>query len=294
MTKIKKAVFLVAGFGTRFLPISKAVPKHMLPIVDKPILQYLVEEAVDAGIEDIIFVTGRGKNAIEDHFDTSYELEQTLIGKGKTEILEKVETISKLANFAYTRQSIPKGDGDALLHATAFIGDEPILVVFPDYIMPDKNQTFKRLIEFYEKTGMPIIATDTIPLELTTSFGVIDLDKEFNQYDDSGVLKVKGFVEKPKSNPPSDMINLGHAVMTPELINMISQSQSTVSDGELRIADTFIKYLKEGGQLYALKADFGGYDCGNAIGLLKANIATALERKDTKDELKEFLKNILK
>ena len=209
--RVKKAVFLVAGFGTRFLPISKAIPKHMLPIVDKPILQYLVEEAVAAGIEDVIFVTGRGKTAIEDHFDTSYELEQTLIGKGKTKLVQEIEKISNLANFAYTRQPTPRGDGHALLCAKPFIHDEPILVVFPDYIMPPENQTFARMVDFYNQSGQAIIATDEIPMEKTSQFGVI----AYENTDDNGILKINEFVEKPASNPPSNIINLGHAILTP-------------------------------------------------------------------------------
>ena len=287
--RVKKAVFLVAGFGTRFLPISKAIPKHMLPIVDKPILQYLVEEVVAAGIEDVIFVTGRGKTAIEDHFDTSYELEQTLIGKGKTKLVQEIEKISNLANFAYTRQPTPRGDGHALLCAKPFIHDEPILVVFPDYIMPPENQTFARMVDFYNQSGQAIIATDEIPMEKTNQFGVI----AYQNTDDDGILKINEFVEKPASNPPSNIINLGHAILTPQIIEQIANSESTVSDGELRIADTFTKLLKEGGDLFALKARVSGFDCGNAVGLLKANIKMGLEREDTKYELLAFLKEQL-
>ena len=287
--RVKKAVFLVAGFGTRFLPISKAIPKHMLPIVDKPILQYLVEEAVAAGIEDVIFVTGRGKTAIEDHFDTSYELEQTLIGKGKTKLVQEIEKISNLANFAYTRQPTPRGDGHALLCAKPFIHDEPILVVFPDYIMPPENQTFARMVDFYNQSGQAIIATDEIPMEKTSQFGVI----AYENTDDNGILKINEFVEKPASNPPSNIINLGHAILTPQIIEQIANSESTVSDGELRIADTFTKLLRDGGELFALKSRVSGFDCGNAVGLLKANIKMGLEREDTKYELLAFLKEQL-
>lgn len=289
--KVKKAVFLVAGFGTRFLPISKAVPKHMLPIVDKPILQYLVEEAVNAGIEDIIFVTGRGKNAIEDHFDTSYELEQTLIGKGKTKILEDIEKISKMANFAYTRQPDPKGDGHALLCALPYINDnEPVLVVFPDYMMPVENQTFSRMVDYYNQTGNPIIATDQIPFEKTDQFGVIAYQSTITD----NVVKVTEFVEKPKSNPPSNMINLGHAILTPKILAQIASSESTVSDGEIRIADTYTKMLADSNfELYALAPIRNGIDCGNAIGLMKANIREGLKREDTRAELWEFLKEEL-
>jgi UTP--glucose-1-phosphate uridylyltransferase len=289
--KVKKAVFLVAGFGTRFLPISKAVPKHMLPIVDKPILQLLVEEAVEARIEEIIFVTGRGKNAIEEHFDTSYELEQTLIGKGKTQLLQQVENIAKLAKFAYVRQPMPKGDGDAIKHARPFINNEPILVVYPDYIMPKENNTFKRMVEFYEQTGKSIIATDIAPMEKISSFGVIDAVKT----DQENILKVTKFVEKPKrEEAPSDMINLGHAILTPQIWQLLEDAQSTASDGEIRVADAFVSLLAKGEDLYALRAIRSGFDCGNALGFLKANIDAALQREDIKDELWDFLKETMK
>ena len=173
---IRKAIFVVAGFGTRFLPITKSVPKEMLSIVDKPIIQYLVEEAVECGIEDIIFVTGRGKNSIENHFDKSYELEQTLVEKNKQELLEEVEKISKLANFAYVRQPIQKGDGHALLCAKPFIDpNESVLVVFPDYLMPKTNKTFAKMIEMHQKTREIVLATDFVPMEEVSIYGVLKL-----------------------------------------------------------------------------------------------------------------------
>jgi UTP--glucose-1-phosphate uridylyltransferase len=262
----------------------------MLPIVDKPILQYLVEEAVNAGIQDVIFVTGRGKNAIEDHFDTSFELEQTLIGKGKTDLLKQVESIAKLANFAYVRQPEPRGDGDAIKHAKPFINGEPVLVVYPDYIMPTQNNTFKKMIDFYNRTGDVIIATDTVPMDRVSAFGVIAAEET----EQSDILKVSKFVEKPKrEEAPSNMINLGHHIMTPQVWTALQETNSTAGDGELRIADAFVRMIQQGQSLYALRPEVSGFDCGNAVGFLKANIYEALRRGDIKEELLEFLRETL-
>jgi UTP--glucose-1-phosphate uridylyltransferase len=288
MFKVKKAIFVVAGFGTRFLPITKSVPKEMMPIIDKPIIQYLVEESVKAGIEDIIFVTGRGKNAIENHFDKSYELESTLVEKGKHKLLSNVEKISKLANFAYVRQPVQHGDGHALLCAKPFIDEEePVLVVFPDYIMPAANQTLSKLIAFYEEFGEPVIATDFVPEDKVSQYGILDYDKNGV---DGNVVKVTGFVEKPATNEaPSNMINNGYAVIDKSVWNHLEHAQSTTQDGEIRVADAFVKMTAAGQNLHALKAEKPGYDCGTPVGFLKATVDFALDREDIKDEFTEFL-----
>jgi UTP--glucose-1-phosphate uridylyltransferase len=287
--KIKKAIFLVAGFGTRLLPISKAVPKQMLPIIDKPLLQYLVEEVVEAGIEDIIFITGRGKHAIEEHFDTSYELEEQLKVKNKVEMLDNVQKISKMARFAYVRQAMPNGDADAIKHARPYIENEPVLMVFPDYIMPRENNTFNKMVNFYKQTGKPILAMDMVPEDKVSSFGVIG----YEDTEKNDIVKVTKFVEKPKQDQaPSNYINLGWAILTPDIWNSIDECQSTVVDGELRVADAFIHYMKKN-DLFALKPVKNGYDCGNSEGLLKANIAFGLENPKTKDELLKFIQNKL-
>ncbi len=288
MKKVKKAIFVVAGFGTRFLPVTKAVPKEMMPIINKPIIQYLVEESVRAGIEDIIFVTGRGKNAIENHFDKSYELENTLVEKGKNKLLEDVEKISKLANFAYVRQPVQMGDGHALLCAKPFIEeDEPVLVIFPDYIMPESNNTIQKMIEFYEEYQEPIIAADFVPLNKVSQYGIVDYDKEH----DGEIVNVTGFVEKPSmENAPSNLINNGYAVIDYTVWDHLEKAQSTVADGEIRVADAFIKMTDAGQVLHALKPLKPGYDCGNALGFLKATVDFALCRDDLKNEFIDFLK----
>ena len=288
MKKVKKAIFVVAGFGTRFLPVTKAVPKEMMPIINKPIIQYLVEESVEAGIEDIIFVTGRGKNAIENHFDKSYELENTLVEKGKHKLLGDVEKISKLANFAYVRQPVQMGDGHALLCAKPFIEeDEPVLVIFPDYIMPASNKTISKMIKFYEEYNEPIIATDFVPESKVSQYGILDYDRRH----DGDIVNVTRFVEKPSvEEAPSNLINNGYAVIDSTVWAHLEQAQSTVADGEIRVADAFIKMTDVGQMLHALKPIKPGYDCGNALGFLKATVDFALSREDLKEEFTEFLK----
>jgi UTP--glucose-1-phosphate uridylyltransferase len=289
---IKKAIFCVAGFGTRFLPATKAQPKEMLPIVDKPIIQYLVEEAVAAGIEEIIFVTGRGKNSIENHFDKSFELETSLVEKGKHKMVEEVDRISKLANFAYVRQPIQKGDGHALLCAKPFIDpNESVMVIFPDYIMPSSNQTLKKMVEIYDKYQRPVIGADYVPEAKTHLYGVIDYDKT----DSEKVIKVRGFVEKPaQGTAPSNLINAGYYIITPEVMQELqasSDGSNSASDGEIRVADAIVVMTKKGGEIFALIPDKAGYDCGDKIGFLKATVDIALEREDLKEEFMEFLKS---
>ena len=289
MTKVKKAIFVVAGFGTRFLPITKSVPKEMMPIIDKPIIQYLVEEAVEAGITEIIFVTGRGKNAIENHFDKSFELETTLVEKGKHELLESVKQISQLASFAYVRQPVQLGDGHALLCAKPFVDpDEPVLVVFPDYIMPRSNQTFKRMIDLYNKTSSSVIAADFVPEDKVSKYGILDYQKtsEENQS-----VKVTGFVEKPKpEQAPSNMINNGYAIIDYTVWDYLENGTSTSSDGEVRVADAFTRMTQSNLDLYAILPVKHGYDCGTPQGLLQATVDFALSRDDLKGEFIDFLK----
>jgi UTP--glucose-1-phosphate uridylyltransferase len=286
MKQVKKAVFVVAGFGTRFLPITKAVPKEMLPIVDTPIIQLLVEQAVAAGIEDIIFVTGRGKASIENHFDTSYELERTLVEKDKTDRLAEVENISKLANFAYVRQPIQRGDGHAILCAKPFLDDdEPILMVFPDYIMPSGNQSFQRMIAAFDQTGETIIGLDEVPEEMVSQYGVIQPGVE-----DDNSVEIKGFVEKPKSNAPSRLINNGYAVLAPSFWDNMVDADSNTDDGEIRVADGYIRILEAGGKLVGVKPTEPGYDCGNKLGYLKACVDFALVHPDLNGEFKAFIK----
>lgn len=287
---VKKAVFVVAGYGTRFLPATKAQPKEMLPIVDKPIIQYLVEEAVQAGIKEVIFVTGRGKNSIENHFDKSLELEEALIQKGKDEKLKEVSKIYKLANFAYVRQPTQKGDGDALLCARPFLdSNEPVLVIFPDWLMPKENKSIQRILDIYREYGDPVICGDRVPESQISKYGVIDFETTEDKYK----VKVKGFVEKPK-NPklaPSNLVSAGYFVITPEVVKILEEAESTTIDGELRLADAFVKMAQEKKTVYASIPKKPGYDCGSIIGFLKATVDFGLDRSNLQKEFLEFLKS---
>lgn len=289
MSKVKKAIFVVAGFGTRFLPATKAQPKEMLPIVNKPIIQYLVEEAVEAGIEEIIFVTGRGKTSIENHFDKSYELEDILRQKGKLKILDGVEKISNMAKFAYVRQPVQKGDGHALLCARPFVNsDEPVLMIFPDYLMPRDNNTIKKLIESYDNNGKTVIATDEVPMSKVSGYGVI----AYTDTEIDGVVKVDHFVEKPKQDEaPSNLINTAFAVLTPEIWPYLENATDSVGDGEIRVADAWISMLKDNHEVYAIKPVKPGYDCGSVIGFLKATVDFGLEDDSINQEFVDFLKS---
>ena len=289
---ITKAIFCVAGAGTRFLPATKAQPKEMLPVVDKPVIQYLVEEAVEAGIEDIIFVTGRGKQSIENHFDKSFELEQSLLNKNKTERLALVQHISNLANFAYVRQPVQLGDGHALLCADTFIDPaEPVLVIFPDYLMPGTNKTLRKMIDLYREHRAPVIALDEVDPNKVDQYGVID----YVNAKGKEVVKIKSFVEKPPiDQAPSNLINAGYYILTPDVISRLKQTESTAGDGEIRVADAFVSLCREGREVYGLKPEKPGYDCGSKLGFLQATVDIALEREDLRDEFLAFLQTKLK
>lgn len=295
--KVKKAVFLIAGYGTRFLPASKVLPKHILPILDKPLIQYWVEEAVEAGIEEIIFVTGENADCIKKHFSPYPDLENILKSKNKQTLLNKIEKLHSLAKFTYLQQTVLNGDGGALQIAKKLINqDEPILLVFPDYLMPFENNTISNLVQFYEKTGKSILAADEVENEKVSSFGVLDLSDEATEtHLTTEVAKITKFVEKPKtlSDAPSNLINTGIAILNDEILGILDQIQSTVNDGEIRVADAFTKHIQNGGALYALKPKNHGFDCGNSVGMLKASIYVALQDEALKDEVIKFMKKTL-
>ncbi len=285
---VKKAIFVVAGFGTRFLPATKAQPKEMLPIVNKPIIQYLVEEAVEAGIEEIIFVTGRGKNSIENHFDKSYELEDILEQKGKGKVLKEIVGIADLANFAYVRQPVQKGDGHALLCAKPFVdNNESVLMIFPDYIMPKSNFTIKKMLDLHRSTNATVIATDFVPENKVSDYGVIAFEK--TELDN--VVSIQKFVEKPKVNEaPSNLISIGYAILNPDIWNYLERAQSSTQDAEIRVADAYISMLEDGKSIMAVTPEKEGYDCGSILGFLKATVDFGLERDDLGSDFLDFLK----
>ncbi|MDR3559129.1 MAG: UTP--glucose-1-phosphate uridylyltransferase, partial [Candidatus Pacebacteria bacterium] len=234
MSKVKKAILPVAGFGTRFLPATKAQPKEMLPVVDKPVIQYLVEEAVESGIEEIIFVTGRGKRAIEDHFDVSFELEETLVEKNKHDLLDAVKRISSLAKFSYVRQPMPLGDGHAILQAAHIVGDEPVLIMFGDCLYDCQVPAARQLIETYDKYEDSVIGMSHVPKEEVPKFGVLEGVKL-----DDATYEIKRIVEKPKPGEvDSTLVAVGKYIITPEVMKILSNMKSGKS-GEIRLADAF-------------------------------------------------------
>ncbi len=288
--KIRKAIIPVAGMGTRFLPASKAQPKEMLAVVDKPIIQYIVEEAVASGIEEIIFVTSNGKRAIEDHFDRNFELEYRLEQKRKKEALAIVSKIGKLAKFAFVRQGKPLGDGHAVLTALPFIdAHEPVAVLFGDDIIDGKVPALKQLMEVYEKYQDPVIALEKVPKKTVSSYGVIDGVRV-----SKGVYEISKFVEKPPIHKaPSDLIFIGRAILSPDFFALLPK-QGAGADGEIRLANAFDTRLKEGKSLYGCVFEGTRYDCGNKLGFLKAQVELGLKHPEIGRDLKTYLKKTIK
>lgn len=281
---IKKAVLPAAGFGTRFLPATKAQPKEMLPIVDKPVIQYLVEEAVAAGIEEIIIVTGRGKRAIEDHFDFSFELEHNLVEKGKHQLLKEVRKISEMAKFIYVRQPQPLGDGHAILCAKEIVGNEPFAVLFGDDIVDSEIPAIQQLIQVYEKTQSCVIGLEQIPLSESIHYGMVRAKNR-----EGRCVEVEHLVEKPKTEEaPSNLGIIGKYICTPEIFEALEQSASGTKDGEIRLIDGF-RNLIQRQTLYGYEIEGKRYDCGSKLGLIQATLNWALKRDDLGPELKAYL-----
>jgi UTP--glucose-1-phosphate uridylyltransferase len=286
--KIRKAIIPVAGMGTRFLPATKAQPKEMLTVVDKPAIQYIVEEAVASGIEEVIFVTAIGKRAIEDHFDRNFELEYRLEQKGKEKELHEIKRVGKLAKFAFVRQPKPLGDGHAVLCALPFVeAHEPIAVLFGDDIIDGKIPALKQLINVYEKYQDAVIALEEVPKKNVSSYGVIGGKKIADR-----VWEINQFKEKPRAEEaPSNLIVIGQYIITPEIMKILA-TQKPGKDGELRLADAFETYLKSGRVLYGCKFEGTRYDCGNKLGFLKAQIELGLKHPEVSKELKKYLKKL--
>lgn len=285
---IKKAVIAVAGLGTRFLPATKAIPKEMLPVVDKPVVQYIVEEAVEAGIEEIIFITSLGKEAIEAHFDYNFELAYKLKKKKKLDLLVRVKTISNLASFAYVRQPLQKGDGHAILMAKNLVKDEPFAVLFGDDLTHNpKKSSLKQMIEVYETYGDPVIATYTVPKKDTKKYGIVK-GKQVKP----NVLEANGFVEKPDpAKAPSREAAIGKYIVTPALMKELEKTKPDKRDGEIRLAGALETYVKKH-PIYACSIQGERFDCGSKLGWLQANVAFALKNKEYAKEFKQYLKGV--
>ena len=285
--KIRKAVFPAAGLGTRFLPATKSSPKEMLPLVDKPLIQYSVEEAVASGIESILIITGRDKTAIENHFDISFELEQVLREKGKTAMFEQVRAISDIAKITYTRQKQALGLGHAILQAKDFVGNEAFAVLLADDVMDCETPALKQLIKVHEKYDAPVIATMQISDETISRFGVIDADEV-----EEGIYKLKSIVEKPNfKDAPSDLAVIGRYIFTPELFDAIEQIKPGAG-GEYQVADAMRILLNEGFPFYAAKLDGIRHDAGDKLGFLIATVEFALKREDLGADFREYLKSL--
>ena len=285
MMKIKKAVFPAAGFGTRFLPATKAIPKEMLPLVDKPLIQYAVEEAKASGLSEIIIVTGMGKTAIEDHFDTSFELEMLLRERDKTELLKMIENVSDMVHFAYTRQKKPLGLGHAIGITKNLINNEPFAVFLSDDIIDSKTPAMKQMVEVFQRYGTSILAVQKVPKSQAHLYGVIKGKKVA-----PGVYKVLDLVEKPKSNPPSDLAIIGRYILTPGIFNSLEETKPG-KGGEIQLTDA-LKILIRTQDVFAFEFEGTRYDAGDKLGFLKANISLALKRPDLKADLRKFLRNI--
>jgi UTP--glucose-1-phosphate uridylyltransferase len=285
-SSVRKAVFPVAGLGTRFLPATKAQPKEMLPLVDKPIIQYGVEEAVAAGIANIILVTGRGKNAIEDHFDVSVELETFLEARGKREQLAQIRKISNMINFAYVRQGEPLGLGHAVLVARELVGQEPFAVILGDDVIDADPPAIKQLVTAYEMLDGPVIAVERVPHDQIASYGVIALEP--NSALPKGMYQVRDLVEKPaREDAPSDLAIIGRYVLTPDIFPALAATKSDRT-GEIQLTNG-LRELVKARPIYACEVKGTRHDTGNKLGFLKAVVYFALRRPDLAEKFSEYL-----
>ncbi len=285
MRKIRKAVFPVAGLGTRFLPATKAMPKEMLPVVDRPLIQYAVDEAREAGIEQMIFVTGRGKSAIEDHFDIAFELERTMSDRGKDlSVLEP--TRLGPGNCAYVRQQEPLGLGHAIWCARDIIGDEPFAIFLPDEFMVGSPGCMKQMVDAYEKVGGNLISVLEVPHDKVSSYGVIAPGKVAGN-----ITEVQGLVEKPKAeDAPSNLIISGRYILQPDVMRVL-EAQEKGAGGEIQLTDAMAQIIGQQ-PFHAVKFDGERYDCGDKAGFITANIALALARPDIGPAVREWLRTV--
>jgi UTP--glucose-1-phosphate uridylyltransferase len=283
--KIKKAVIPAAGLGTRFLPATKAQPKEMLPIVDKPAIQYIIEEAVQSGIEEILIITGRNKGAIEDHFDLSFEIETELKQKKKYELLQLIDKISNLAQIYYTRQKEPKGLGHALLCAKGFVGNEPFAVMLGDDIVDSSVPCLKQIIDIYNKFQTSIIGVQEVPRSELSKYGIISGTKI-----EDDVYMIKDLIEKPEiEKAPSNIAILGRYIITPKIFEILENAAPGIN-GEIQLTDALKRQI-EFEPIYAYIFKGKRYDIGDKIGFLKANIEFALRQKDIREDFLSYLKN---
>ena len=284
--RVRKAVFPAAGLGTRFLPATKASPKEMLPLVDKPLIQYVVEEAVASGIDSVIIVTGRGKSAIEDHFDVSFELEAVLRERGKKDDLLLVRRVSDMARVSYVRQREALGLGHAILQARDLVGDEPFAVMLSDDIIDSKTPALKQLLDVYEKYDAPVLATMEVEGEAISRFGALDVEEVAD-----GVYRIKDMVEKPPlAKAPSNLAIIGRYVLTPDIFDEI-ENTTPGAIGEIQITDAMRALLKKR-DFYAVRFEGKRYDAGDKLGFLIATVELALKHSELAPEFREYLRSL--
>lgn len=293
MKKITKAIIPAAGLGTRFLPITKSIPKEMLPIVDVPAIQYIIEEVIDAGIKDILIIVSSNKNALVDYFDSNFILEETLKKKNKTKELEVINNISNMAHIQYIRQKSPKGLGDAIMHAKSFINEQPFAVILGDDIIinKDKNKPLglKQCIKVYEKYEKTIIGVQSVPNEEVDKYGIVSLKNEKEKNDNA--FEIKGIVEKPKTNEaPSNFAAIGRYILTPDIFHELENVKMS-DKGEIELTPALEKIINSVGA-YACKIDGNRYDIGSKFGFIQATIDEALSHEEIKKDVLEYIKTI--
>ena len=285
-TPVRKAVFPAAGLGTRFLPATKAQPKEMLPLVDKPIIQYSVEEALASGANNIILVTGRGKNAIEDHFDVSVELETFLEARGKKDLLAEIRNISNLINVAYVRQGEPLGLGHAVLVTKELVGDEPFAVILADDVIDATPPALKQMIDVFHEVDGPVLAIEEVPHENVSSYGVIDAEEVR-----PGVYRIRDMVEKPPvDEAPSNLAIIGRYILTPDIFSSLRETAKDRT-GEIQLTNG-LRHLLKSRPIYACEINGVRHDTGNKLGFLKAVVYFALRRRDLSGPFAEYLRSV--
>lgn len=291
ISKVRKAVFPAAGLGTRFLPATKASPKEMLPLVDKPIIQYGVEEALHSGIQNMIIVTGRGKSAIEDHFDVSFELEHVLEAKGKKEMLSAVRAISDMIDVSYVRQKEALGLGHAVLRAKELVGSEPFAVVLADDVIDSEVPCIRQLLDVYEFYGASVVALMEVPRDQISNYGVVDAEPVPHNGTKDRLYRIRNLVEKPKAeDAPSNLAIIGRYILTPEIFTSLEEI-GPGAIGEIQLTDG-LRHLLRSRPIYGFRFDGQRYDAGDKLGFLKATVEFALKRSDLGGPFRAYLKSL--
>ena len=287
-TKVTKAIFPVAGLGTRFLPATKSIPKEIMTLVDRPLIQYAIDEARAAVIEEFIFVTSRGKSALEDYFDSAPELEAALEAKGKDDLLEMIRTTNMSSGaITYVRQAEPRGLGHAVWCARRMIGDEPVAVVLPDDVIAADTPCLKQMVDAYAQTGGSMVAAMEVPTAKTSSYGVLEVDSDMSR-----LVRVRGMVEKPKSEEaPSNLAVIGRYILAPEIFDTL-ETQRTGAGGEIQLTDSIAAEIAAGRPVHGLRFEGQRFDCGSKAGFLQATVAFGLARDDLRDEFAAFLSDL--